>query len=357
MSHGIDARRRMSSLFGTLRATVSYMLVPLRRGGNSLLLTLLSLQLNPKDVPRFMWKQVVVTVKGLIAFTGKRVLIEGLRFGEGARWRKGKLYMVDMHEGEVLAVGTDGSREVVAKMPSRCSGLGWLPDGTMLVVSMEERAVMSIGADGAKPQVWADLSGLATWHCNDMLVDPKGRAYVGNFGWDIYDPARQPAAMHIKPSTLVLATEGKPPRAAVEGLAFPNGTVQTPDGKTLIVAETFASCLTAFEIDPSDGSLSNRRVWAQLPCPPDGICLDAEGCVWVANPMPPGYCVRVAEGGAIKQVVFSSMGVFACTLGGDDGKSLFMLEADESDPDKTQKGNAQVSVVQVAVGASVPASP
>jgi sugar lactone lactonase YvrE len=182
--------------------------------------------------------------------------------------------------------------------------------------------------DGHRVVVHADLSKIATFHCNDMVVDAIGRAYVGNFGFDL-DTAEingtlgQVLADHAG-ATLARVDPDGTVHAAADGLMFPNGTVITPDGRTMIIAESFGRRLTAFDI-ADDGSLSNRRVWAELGGRvPDGICLDADGAVWVANPVTP-ECLRVAEGGEILDVIETDNRCFACMLGGHDRRSLFML--------------------------------
>ena len=203
----------------------------------------------------------------------------------------------------------------------------------MLIVGMTKRQVLRRTADG-KVSVHADLSNIATFHCNDMVVDAEGRAFVGNFGFNLDEevatrPVEDVIANHKTAKLACVSPSGKV-RVAAEAMHFPNGSVITPDGKTLIVGETVGFCLTAFDI-ARDGSLSNRRVWAPtLPRIPDGICLDTEGAVWFANPMA-AECVRIAEGGAVLDVVETGQLCFACMLGGEDGKTLFMLTADSAD--------------------------
>ncbi len=210
------------------------------------------------------------------------VLIEGLTFTEGPRWHDGRLYFSDFFTHRVLAVDTEGNMETIVETPQQPSGLGWSPDGSMLIVSMNDQKLLSFNKGELSEA--ADLSQLATHFCNDMVVDKKGNAYVGNFGFDLH------GGESIKPTNIILVRPGEEPCVVAENVFFPNGTVITPDDKTLIVGETFASCLTAFDIN-EDGSLSNRRVWADLRLieegynpVPDGICLDAEGAIWVASP-------------------------------------------------------------------------
>jgi sugar lactone lactonase YvrE len=255
-----------------------------------------------------------------------RVLAEGLYFGEGPRWRDGRLWLSDFNAHAVKSVSLAGDLRTEFEIEDQPSGLGWMPDGSMLIVSMIKRQVLRRTPDGAIT-VHADLGHIATFHCNDMVVDSRGGAYVGNFGFDL-DAA---VAKGDIPGSLVMAKlayvspDGQA-RVAADDLAFPNGTVITPDGNTLILGESFGSVLTAFDIGPN-GDLSNRRVWAELaPRVPDGICLDAEGAIWVANPTAP-ECARVGEGGKVFEVIDTGQPCYACMLGGPDGRTLFMLTA------------------------------
>ncbi len=270
------------------------------------------------------------------------VLLDNLMFPEGPRWREDRLWFSDMHAHEVVAVDMAGARETIVNVPNQPSGLGWLPDGRLLVVSMTDRKLMRLDPDGLNEA--ADLSDLAPFHCNDMVVDSLGRAYVGNFGSDIFTGAE------AKPTNLVMVTPQGEVRSVAGDLEFPNGTAITPDGGTMIVAETRGRRLTAFDIE-SDGSLSGRRVWAELDVPPDGICLDAEGCIWVAAPGNPGAFVRVAEGGEVRQRIdLAERGGFACMLGGPDRRTLFMVEAFASNPDRIKgPGNGRIRTVRVEV--------
>jgi sugar lactone lactonase YvrE len=246
-----------------------------------------------------------------------RVVLEGLAFPEGPRWRDGLLWFSDVEANQVLAIDAGGvTRTVIEDLPGGPpSGLGWLPDGRLLVVATAARALLAVAADGTV-STHADLSGLASYRCNDMVVDPAGRAYVGSC--DLRGMPR-PAE-----SELILVQPDGTASVADPALRFPNGTVITSDGTTLIVAETFGRRLTAYTIG-ADGALSGRRVWADLPgAAPDGICLDQDGCVWYADPRN-NACVRVAEGGKITDRIDADRGVFACTLGGEDLRTLFVL--------------------------------
>ena len=276
-----------------------------------------------------------------------RVLLDGLVFGEGPRWHDGKLWFSDMHAHRVMTVNLDGKTETVAEVPGQPSGLGWLPDGRLLVVSMTDRRLLRLDPDGLTEA--ADLRELASYHCNDMVVDRQGRAYIGNFGFDLI--AQQPFA----PAEIVLVTPDGNARVVADEMAFPNGSVITPDGHTLIVGETFGSRLTAFDIKPN-GSLTGRRVWAQLEqAVPDGICLDAEGAIWVASPMS-AEVLRVREGGEVTHRIKVSTQAYACMLGGPERRTLFVLTAETTNPDEARaKKSGRVETVEVDVpGAGLP---
>lgn len=245
-------------------------------------------------------------------------LLEGLVFPESPRWRDGRLWFSDMYARQVMSVSSDGKAQIEFAVEQQPSGLGWLPDGRMLVVSMHDRRLLRRDAHGLS--VVAELGDMAHYHCNDMVVDRQGRAYIGNFGFDFL--ARAP----LRPTVLILVAPNGAKRVVAADLLFPNGAVITPDGNTLIVAESFARRLTAFAITP-DGSLTGRRVWAQLEgASADGICLDAEGAVWVASPVS-AEILRVLEGGAITHRIAVATQGIACMLGGSDRRTLFVLSA------------------------------
>lgn len=256
------------------------------------------------------------------------VLAEGLIFPEGPRWHEDKLWFSDMQMRWVLTVDLQGNLEKVVAVPNAPSGLGWLPDGRLLVVSMLDRRLLRLDPQGLSEA--ADLSRLASYHCNDMVVDREGRAYIGNFGFDLaYGES-------VLPAEIVLVPPEGSPRVAADQLLFPNGSVITPDGKTLIVAETFGERLTAFDIAP-DGDLSNRRVWASVKgMHPDGICLDETGAVWVAAPEP-GVVLCLAEGGRVLHEVRVTTRPYACMLGGPERRTLFVCTAPNS-PDQIRAG-------------------
>jgi sugar lactone lactonase YvrE len=261
-----------------------------------------------------------------------RVLTEGIYFGEGPRWRAGRLWFSDFYAAAVKSVSEAGDLRTEFEIDDRPSGLGWMPDGSLLVVSMTKRQVLRRAKDG-RMSVHADLSGIAGFHCNDMVVDAAGRAYVGNFGFDL--DAQMEArgvqsviADHPTAKLACVLPDGTV-RVAAPDMHFPNGTVITPDGKTLIIGETLGSRLTAFDVG-ADGVLSNRRLWADLsPRVPDGIALDANGNIWIANPIAP-ECALIAQGGKVLEVIDTGQPCYACMLGGDDGRTLFMLTAQTS---------------------------
>ena len=278
-----------------------------------------------------------------------RVVREGLTFGECPRWRDGRLWYSDFYDHAVHVLAPDGSDERVVEVAHQPSGLGWLPDGRLLIVSMTDRRLLRREADGSLV-LHADLSALATYHCNDMVVDRVGRAYVGNFGFD-FETVGQEGGSVPTPAVLARVDPDGTVTAAAGDLMFPNGTVITPDGATLIIAETGANKLTAFDVS-ADGTLSGRRVWADLsqqPILPDGICLDAEGAVWVANAFSPTL-VRVAEGGAVLQAATFSQPCFACMLGGTDGRELYAVSAPSAlshEAPTLRAGRIEVTTVDV----------
>lgn len=270
--------------------------------------------------------------------TRARVLADGLYFGEGPRWHDGRLWFSDFYDHRVKSLDESGAVRTELEIDDQPSGLGWLPDGRLLVVAMHRRQLLRIDPDGVK--VHADLSGVAAYHTNDMVVDSSGRAYVGNFGFRLDQAVRERGVESVladHPTTQLARVDpdGKV-HVAASDMHFPNGMVITPDGRTLIVAETLAMRLTAFDIGP-DGALSNRRVWATLGMrAPDGICLDAKGHVWVANAIAP-ECVLVAPGGEIVAKVETAEPCYACMLGGDDRRTLYIMSAPSSMPDVVSK--------------------
>ncbi|MFW9987801.1 MAG: SMP-30/gluconolactonase/LRE family protein [Candidatus Odinarchaeota archaeon] len=269
-----------------------------------------------------------------------KVLLEGLKFPEGPRWHDDRLWFSDMRSRRVTTVDLNGKPEIITEIPNRPSGLGWLPDGRLIIVSMENRCLFRLDPDGLT--VLADLSKLISFPINDMVVDKKGRAYVGNFGFDYIN--NKP----FESAEVILVSPQGDARIVADNMEFPNGMIITPDDKTLIVAETYAYRLTAFDI-MDDGSLTKRRVWADLKSlPPDGICLDVDGAIWVATP---NYssAVRVLEGGKITHKVKVNTDAFACMLGGPDRDILFICTSTK------ERTNGKIEYVKVdAPGAGLP---
>src|SRR5262245_57099254 len=255
-----------------------------------------------------------------------RVLMEGIVFGEQPRWHKGRLWFSDWGPPEVIAVDLEGNHEVMLKAPSFPCCVDWLPDGRLLIVSAREGRLLRREHDGALV-THGDLGGASTPPAgNELVVDGRGNAYVNGGGFDL--SAGEPFA----PGVIALVTPDCSTRQVADGLAFPNGMLVTADNATLIVAESYGKRLTAFDIE-EDGSLSNRRVWAELgDGVPDGICLDAENAVWYGD-VPNKRCIRVREGGEALQTIELDRGCFACALGGPDRKTLFMMATNWNGPD------------------------
>ena len=277
-------------------------------------------------------------------------LMKGLTFGEGPRWHENKFYFSDFYSHKVYSLDLSGKHEVIVEIPNQPSGLGWTPDGTMLIVSMKDRKLMSF-KDGLLTER-ADLTELSGFHCNDMVVDIDGNAFIGNFGFNTYD------GEEIKPTNLILVRPGEEPVLAADNLFFPNGTVITPDNKTLIVGETYAARLTAFD-KSEDGSLGNRRIWADLKVNaeegtvplPDGMCIDEEGAIWVASPST-AEVIRVHEGGMISERIPVQTNAFACMLGGEDRRTLFICTSNGSgvDPEAAlREKSGKIEITQVDV--------
>jgi len=275
-----------------------------------------------------------------------RTVIDNLPFAEGPRWHGGALYLSDMHGGRVLKVEEGVEPELVAQLDDATSGIGWLPDGRMLVVAMHGRKVMRREPDGTMV-VHADLQDVATFDANDMIVAGDGTAYVGNFGFSLF-PLGEP-----RPAALIRVAPDGTVSIAAEDLWFPNGIALTEDGRTLIVAESFAFRLTAFTVQ-ADGTLGDRRVWAALQHgeAPDGLCLDAEGAAWVALPSQEKF-VRVREGGEIVESIPVPDHALACVLGGPDRRTLYMAMSRDLEPEKCQAyRSGKVLAMEVGVAGS-----
>jgi len=254
-----------------------------------------------------------------------QTLMTGLVFGEQPRWHRDRLWFSDWGTQEVIAVDLQGKSEVVLEGPSFPLCVDWLPDGRLLVVSAREGLLLRREPDGSLV-THGDLSRVSNPPAgNELVVDGRGNAYVNGGGFDLM------AGEEFAPGIVALVTPDGSASQVADGIAFPNGMVVTPDDSTLIVAESYARRLTAFDI-AADGSLSNRRVWADLQDGvPDGICLDAENAVWYGD-VPNKRCVRVREGGEVLETVELDRGCFACALGGADRRTLCMMATEWSGP-------------------------
>jgi len=278
------------------------------------------------------------------------VLLDGLAFPEGPRWHDEQLWFSDQHDGRVYAMDAGGGvRTQIAEVPQQPSGLGWLPDGRMLIVSMLDRRLLRREPDGRLVE-HADLSTLAPGQCNDMVVSSTGIAYVGNFGFDMY-AGEQPRSTCI----IAVGPDGTA-RIAADGVQFPNGSVITPDGGTLLVGESMAAQISAFDLAP-DGTLSNQRVWAKIEgATVDGMCLDADGAIWAACPFT-GRVLRIREGGEVAdEIKGTHPGAFACMLGGTDRRTLFLCTAPTHIPEQTRAARqGRIEAIEVDVpGAGLP---
>jgi sugar lactone lactonase YvrE len=252
----------------------------------------------------------------MFSSTEPHTLLTGLAFGESPRWHEDRLWLSDWGTHEVIAVDSEGTSEVIVRVPASPCCIDWLPDGRLLVVSGRQGLLLRKEPDGSLVP-HADLTGLSDHPWNEIVVDGRGNAYLNNIGFDF------PAGAFAL-GILALVTPDGSVRPVADGIGFPNGMVVTPDNATLIVAESYVSRLTAFDIE-ADGSLSHRRVWADLKGgAPDGICLDAENAIWYAD-VPNKCCVRVREGGAVLRTIDLDRGCFACMLGGADRSTLFLV--------------------------------
>jgi sugar lactone lactonase YvrE len=262
-----------------------------------------------------MFAEAAILVRQM---TAPELFADGLTFPEGPRWYESELWLSDIHAHKVLAFSPEGHRRTVAEVPQRPSGLGFHPDGTPIVVSVRDKRLLKIDPAGGT-SLLADLADFPGNFLNDMVVDQEGRAYVGYR----HDRGYSTLTDHRSEGVILVTRDGSA-RLAADGMSGPNGSVVTPDGKTLIVAESHASRLTAFDI-AADGSLDNRRVFAELEAGVDGCCLDADGQVWVAAR---GECQRYQEGGEVTARVTPVSPGFhplACALGGQDRRTLYIL--------------------------------
>jgi sugar lactone lactonase YvrE len=270
--------------------------------------------------------------------SGPQTLMTGLALGESPRWHDDRLWFSDMGAHEVVSVDLEGKSELVARVPAMPMGIGWLPDGRMLIVSSRDGLLLRRESDGSL-LTHADLTSLADHAWSDMVVDGRGNAYIGNIGFDF-------ESGEVATGILAVVTADGSARRVADGISFANGMAVTPDNSTLILAESYANRLTAFDI-AADGSLSNRRVWADLDGGvPDGICLDAENAVWYGD-VPNKRCVRVREGGEVLHTIELDRGCFACTLGGVDRRTLFLMAAEWSGPESLTGGARTGQVLTV----------
>jgi sugar lactone lactonase YvrE len=267
-----------------------------------------------------------------------KTLMTGIALGESPRWHDGRLWFADWVAQELIALDLEGNSEVIANVRSLPFSIDWLPDGPMLITS--GRQLLRLEPDGSLV-THVDLSGLSQYGWNEIVVDGRGNTYVNNICFDFM------AGAEFAPGIIALVTPDGSIRQVADGIAFPNGMVVTPDNSTLIVAESFAGRLSAFDVE-ADGGLANRRVWAELGEGGDGICIDAEGAVW--SPVPKG-CVRVREGGEVLQTIELDRFCFACMLGGADGRTLCMLAADWSGTENVGKGPRTGKVLTAAAPA------
>lgn len=272
------------------------------------------------------------------------LIFSDLRFPEGARWHDGQLWFSDMHTGQVFKANPAArTLEEVVVVDDQPSGLGWLPDGSLLISCMLDRKVQRLGTDGALTE-FSNLSMLTDSPINDLVVNDAGQTYLGGFGYDLYADAPQ------KPGPIFrIDPDGTP--TVVEGdMVFPNGSVILPGTSTLVVAETWGARLSAFDID-KQGNLTGKRVWAELPegSTPDGICVDAAGGVWVSS-ISTSQFLRVEAGGRVTNVIeVDGRCATDCVLGGPDGTTLFLLTSNSWQPSDTTTREGRIEAVEVEV--------
>jgi sugar lactone lactonase YvrE len=278
------------------------------------------------------------SANGLLAMAEFKALLKDLVLVESPRWHDDRLIFSDWGAGEIIAVDLDGEHEMITRIDAMPFCIDRLPDGRMVIVAGEDLLVRS---SSGKLSRYAELGTLSTNPWNDIVTDGRGNTYVNNIGFDFPDG-------EFAPGFIARVSPDGTARQVAEGLAFPNGMAVTPDNSTLIVAESYASVLTAYDIAP-DGDLADRRVWAELgEASPDGICIDAEGAVWFAE-VPGRRCVRVAEGGEVLQTIACELACFACMLGGPNGTTLFVTAAAWPEAMTPGSRTGQILSAEVAV--------
>ena len=267
------------------------------------------------------------------------LLTDNLTFPESPRWKEDRLWFSDIDEGRVKTVGLDGTCHTILEFPNPISGLGFSPDNELLIASVFDRKLLCW--DGSEIRELANLESMAAFGINDMIVSSEGNAYIGTLMYDFLRGEKP------KDGPLILVRPDGQVSIAAEGLSFPNGMVITPDGRTLICGETQGQRYTAFDI-AADGSLSNRRLWADLPGEsPDGCCMDAEGAIWCSS-ADHHRVIRVFEGGKIdRRIELPSTNSYACMLGGPNGTTLFLICCETAD--RSTKLSGKIFTVEVDV--------
>lgn len=286
--------------------------------------------------------------------TTLRTLIDlghGLRFTESPRWRGDRLWFIDIHDNAIKSVSLAGDLRTELALPFKPNGLGFLPDGS--VVFSDALSLTMKRWDGSMVQDHASLAATSVFCLSDAITDGQGRTWVGDIGYNFWNPDAAP----VDTCTIARIDRNGTVAKAADGLEFPNGMVMTPDGGTLIVAETNAFRLTAYDV-AADGSLSRRRTFADLPAgvQPDGICLDAEGAVWIANPAGSPAVLRVRDGGEVTDTIALESHAYAIMLGGPERRHLFICTSASHDPAEIAASpSARLLVTEVAVpGAGMP---